>query len=47
MRQTGGKLSEGLTDFALKGGNLHRRMELDASLLGKTAFHLASFIDAL
>jgi hypothetical protein len=42
-----GKLSEGWTDFALKGGNLYSRMELDARVPGKTASHLASSIDIL
>ena len=34
-----GKLTEGRTDFAPRGGNLHSRVELDASMPGKTAFH--------
>jgi hypothetical protein len=35
-----GKLTEEWTACALKGGNVHRRMELDVSMLGKTASHI-------
>jgi hypothetical protein len=35
-----GKLTEGWTDFAPKGGNLIRIMGIDASMPGKSAPHL-------
>ena len=39
-KNNSGKLTEGWTDFVLKGGNVHWRMELDARIPGKTASHL-------
>jgi hypothetical protein len=35
-----GKLTEGLTEFALKDGKFHSKVKLDALMPGKTAPHL-------
>jgi hypothetical protein len=34
-----GKFTEGLTNFALKGGKFHLSVKLDASMPGKTALN--------
>ena len=40
-----GKFTEGWTDIARKGGNVIGSMGIDASMPGKSARHLTSFID--
>ena len=38
-----GKLTEGLTEFALKDGKFHSKVKLDALMPGKTASHQVYF----